>query len=88
MKQKFKEDRPLAGIEAAVKKLLELVNAQEPDLAGRINVAPVNTEFLRAGGLATEYRIAVSAAVDRGLLELHPSGCYMTFTQKGADLFA
>jgi hypothetical protein len=28
------------------------------------------------------------AAVDRGLITLHPSGAYLSFTQAGADLFA
>ncbi len=47
-----------------MKKLLELANAIEPDAAGLIHVAPINTQF-RAGGEYSEYGAAVKAAVER-----------------------
>jgi hypothetical protein len=43
---------------------------------------------LNAGGSVGEYGAAMKAAVDRGLIALHPSGAYLSFTQAGADLFA
>jgi len=85
---KFKEDLPFATPEAAERKLLELANAIEPDHAGRISVAVINTQFRNAGGTSSEYRAAVAAAVAHGWLTLHPSVAYLSFTQAGADLFA
>jgi hypothetical protein len=85
---KFKDDRPLASIEAAERKLLELANAMEADHAGRLPVAVINTQFRDAGGTSEEYRAAVTAAIAHGLLVMHPSGGYLTFTQAGANLFA
>jgi hypothetical protein len=48
----------------------------------------INRQFLEAGGSVAEYKAALRAAVERGLIALHASGAYMTFTQAGADLFA
>lgn len=84
---KFATDRPFANIDAAVRKLLELANAIEPD-AGRIPVGVINQQFLDAGASVTEYGAAIKAAIDRGYLTMHPSGAYVSFTQAGADLFA
>ena len=47
---KFREDRPFAGVDAAVKKLLEIANGLEPDHAGRIHVGAINALFMSAGG--------------------------------------
>jgi hypothetical protein len=85
---KFATDRPLANSDAAVKKLLEIANAMEADHAGRLQIGTINREFLNAGGSVAEYGTAVEAAVDRGFVELHPSGGYLSFTQAGAELFA
>jgi hypothetical protein len=85
---KFKEDRPFATPEAAERKLLDLANAIEADHAGRLPVAVINTQFVGAGGTPEEYRAAVTAAIAHGLLVMHPSGGYLTFTQAGAELFA
>jgi hypothetical protein len=85
---KFKEDRPLASIDAAERKLLELANGIEADHLGRLSVGVVNTQFIDAGGTAEQYRAAVTAAVKHGLLVMHTSGGYLTFTQTGANLFA
>jgi hypothetical protein len=85
---KFAADRLYADIDAAVRKLLELANAIETDASGRIPIGVLNQRFLEAGGNVAEYKGAVTAAIDRGLLTMHPSGGYVTFTQAGADLFA
>jgi hypothetical protein len=85
---KFKDDRSFATPESAERKLLELANAIEPDHAGRISVGVVNMQFREAGGSFEEYRAAVATAVERGMLVVHPSGGYLTFTQAGAELFA
>jgi hypothetical protein len=48
---KFKEDRLFATPESAEQKLLELANAVEPDHAGRLSVAVINTQFVGAASL-------------------------------------
>jgi hypothetical protein len=85
---KFKEERPLANVDVAVKKLLEIANGLEADHAGRIQINAINNQFKEAGGSYSEYVAAVKASVDLGYLTMHPSGGYVTFTQAGADLFA
>jgi hypothetical protein len=85
---KFREDRLFAGVDAAVKKLMEIANGLEPDHAGRIHIGPINKLFMDAGGDPAEYSAAVKAAIDRGYMTMHPSGGYLSFTQAGADLFA
>jgi hypothetical protein len=47
---KFREDRPFADLEAAVKKMLELANGMAADHAGRLSVGILNTQFKDAGG--------------------------------------
>jgi hypothetical protein len=85
---KFAADRPFANLDTAIKKLLDIANAMEADHAGRLHIGTINREFLNAGGSVAEYGAAVSAAVDRGLITLHASGSYLSFTQAGADMFA
>jgi hypothetical protein len=85
---KFTEERPFANVDAAVKKLLEIANGLEADHAGRLQVGDINKRFLSAGGSVQNYVAAVKAAIDRGYIDLHPSGAYVTFTQAGAELFA
>jgi hypothetical protein len=85
---KFKDERPFASVDAAVRKLLEIANGLEADHAGRLQIGAINEQFLKAGASIAEYKAALMAAVERGLIALHPSGAYMTFTQAGADLFA
>jgi hypothetical protein len=84
---KFAEARPLANTDAAVEKLL-IANGLEADHAGRLHVGDINKRFLSAGGLIAEYTAAVKTAIDRGYIDLHPSGAYVTFSQAGAELFA
>jgi hypothetical protein len=85
---KYKVDRPLANVDAAAKKLLEIANGMEADHAGRLPVGANNAQFLSAGGDVHEYVAAVRAAIDLGYITVHPSGAYLSFTQAGADLFA
>ena len=59
---KFREDRPFGGVDAAVKKLLEIAKA------GRIHIGAINALFMTAGGDAPEYSAAVKAAI-----VVHPS---------------
>jgi hypothetical protein len=51
---KYKEERPLANLDAAVKKLLEIANGIEADHAGRLQVGVINAQFLSAGGIGPE----------------------------------
>jgi hypothetical protein len=59
---KFREDRPLANVDAAVRKLLEITNAIEADHAGRVEVGTINRRFRDACGSYEEYSAAVKAA--------------------------
>jgi hypothetical protein len=45
---KFKDERPFASVDAAVKKLLEIANGLEADHAGRLQVGAINEQFLKA----------------------------------------
>jgi hypothetical protein len=85
---KFKQDRPFPTPETAERKLLELANAVEADRAGRLAIEIINRQFRDAGGDYDEYSAAIKGAVAHGLITLHPSGAYLSFTQAGADLFA
>jgi hypothetical protein len=85
---KFKEDRPFPTPESAERKLLELANAVEADHAGRLPIEIINRQFRDAGGSYDEYSAAVKAAIAHGMIRLHPSGAYLSFTQAGAELFA
>ena len=85
---KFKENRPLANLDIAVRKLLEIANGIEADHAGRLQIGTINSQFRKAGGNYEEYGAAVKAAIARGWITMHPSGAYLSFTQEGADLFA
>jgi|ERR1700730_16912297 hypothetical protein len=81
-------DRPLANVDTAVRKLLEIANGIEADHAGRLQIGTINSQFVSAGGTYDEYSAAVKAAIERGYVIMHPSGAYLSFTQEGADLFA
>jgi hypothetical protein len=58
---KFREERPFADGDAAVKKLLEIANGVAADHAGRLSVGIINTQFKDAGGSYPEYSAAVKA---------------------------
>jgi hypothetical protein len=85
---KFRDERPLANLDTAVRKLLEIAHIMQSDHADRLHIGMINQVFLDAGASVPEYTAALTAAIDRGYLTLHPSGAYVTFTQAGADLFA
>jgi len=84
---KLTEERPFASVDAAVRKLLEIANGLEPDRAGRLQIGTINAQFLKAGASVAEYKAALRAAVERGLIALHASGAYLTFTQAGRGPF-
>jgi hypothetical protein len=44
--------------------------------------------LFRDGGSPAEYGAGTKLAIDRGWLEMHRSGTYVTFTPAGAELFA
>jgi hypothetical protein len=56
---KFREDRPLANVDTAVRKLLEIANGIEADHAGRLQIGTINSQFVSAGGTYGEYSVAV-----------------------------
>jgi hypothetical protein len=85
---KFRENRPLANVDVAVRKLLEIANGIEADHAGRVEIGTIDRQFREAGGSYEEYGAAVKAAIAHGWITMHPSGGYLIFTQEGADLFA
>jgi hypothetical protein len=55
---KFKDERPFASVDAAVKKLLEIANGLEADHAGRLQIGMINRQFLEAGASVAEYKAA------------------------------
>jgi hypothetical protein len=56
---KFKDERPFASVDAAVKKLLEIANGLEADHAGRLQIGAINEQFLKAGASVAEYKAAL-----------------------------
>src|SRR4030081_1988505 len=78
LSMKFREERPFADVDAAVKKLLEIANGMTADHAGRLSVEILNTQFKDAGGSYPEYSAAVKAAIDRGYITMHASGGYLS----------
>ena len=55
---------------------------------GRIDVGQVNIVFLREGGEAYEYRAGIALLKRDGLIDMHDSGTFFRFTEKGAQWFA
>jgi hypothetical protein len=85
---KFVAERPLADLDTAVRKLLDIAHIVQADHADRLHIGMINQVFLDTGASVPEYTAALTAAVDREYLTQHPSGAYVTFTQAGTDLFA
>ena len=85
---KFVEPNPFTDPDAAARKLLEIANATEPAQDGRIYIELVNAAFLKAGGMAEQFRAGIQRAVDEGWMVRHKSGTYVKFTDAGAALFA
>jgi hypothetical protein len=84
---KFVSDRRYADPQVAMARFLEIANGLEAD-QGRISIGPINRAMLDDGASVAEYITARDLAVADGLVELHPSGAYVIFTQKGAERFA
>jgi hypothetical protein len=84
----FVEERPYAKPEAAAKRLLEIANATESGAEGGIDVGQVNIVFLREGGRPDEYRAGIERLKADGMIDMHPSGTFFRFTEKGAQRFA
>ena len=86
---KFVEPRPYADPDVAARKLLEIANAHEPYMDGRILIERLNRAMLyQHKATPTEYKAGLDRAIERGWLELHESGTFVRFTQSGKDLFA
>jgi hypothetical protein len=75
---KFTADGPYADPEAAAKRILEIANAIEPAMKGRIYIELVNDPFLfRDGGSAAEYAAGLRLLTARKQLFLHESGTFV-----------
>jgi len=86
---KFSPDRPYSDPEKAARRLLEIANAVEAVLDGRIPIEKINAPFLfRERATPAEYSAGLTLAIERGWLVMHESGTFARFTQAGADLFA
>ena len=86
---KFVEPRPYADPEAAARKIVELANAHEPYMDGRILIERLNGSMLfEFKATPAEYKAGLDRAIAKGWLVLHESGTFVRFTQAGADLFA
>ena len=86
---KFVDTRPFADPEAAARKLVELANAHEPYMDGRILIERLNGPMLfEFKATPAEYKAGLDRAIANGWLVLHESGTFVRFTQAGADLFA
>jgi hypothetical protein len=78
--------RPYADPDAAARKLLEIANAHEPYMDGRMRLNGPMLFELKA--TPAEYKAGLDRAIVNGWLVLHESGTFVRFTQAGADLFA
>ena len=85
---KYVERKPLADLDAAARKLVEIANDVEAVQDGRIYIERVNEPFLAAGGSGEQFRAGIERALALGWLWRHESGTYVKFTDSGAALFA
>jgi hypothetical protein len=67
---KFREERPLANVDTAVRKLLEIANGIGADHAGWLQIGIINSQFVSAGGTYDEYSAAVKVAIERGCADV------------------
>ena len=89
MMNKFVEPRPYADPEAVARKLLEIANAHEPYMDGRILIERLNGPMLfQDNATPAEYKAGLDRAIANGWLLPHESGTFVRFTQAGADLLA
>jgi len=67
---KFSPDRPYSDPEKAARRLLEIANAVEAVLDGRIPIEKINAPFLfRERATPAEYSAGLTLAIERGWLE-------------------
>jgi hypothetical protein len=86
---KFVSARRYADPDVAARKLLEIANAHEPYMDGRILIERINGPMLyQEKATRAEYKAGLDRAIEKGWLVLHESGTFVRFTQAGADLFA
>jgi hypothetical protein len=72
-------DRPYSDPEKAARRILEIANTVEAVQDGRIHVEKISGPFLfRDGGSPAEYGAGMKLAIDRGWLEMHRSGTYVS----------
>ena len=75
MSKRFTADRPYSDLETAARKLLEIANAAEATLDGRIHIEKINAPFLfREHATPAENSAGLKLAIERGWLVLHDSG--------------
>jgi hypothetical protein len=84
---KFISDRRYADPRIAMGRFLEIASILEAD-QGRVPIGPINRTMLDEGTSVNEYIAGRDLAIAEGLIELHPSGAYVIFTEKGAEQFA
>ncbi len=86
---KYVEPRPFADPDVAAKKLLELAHAFEPIQYDRIYIEVLNGPMLfQLKATPAEYKAGLDRAIEKGWLEPHESGTFVTMTQRAKDLFA
>jgi hypothetical protein len=71
----------------AARRLLEIASSMEPDTQGRIFVERLSAIFLNEGGDTYDYRAGVARLTRDGLIEMHETGTFFRFTEKGAETF-
>jgi hypothetical protein len=72
----------------AAKRLLEIASMVETSPEGRVFVERVTAVFLNEGGEPYAYRVGIGLLKRDGLIDMHDSGTYFRFTEKGAQQFA
>ena len=76
------------SVEETANRLLEIATMVETDPEGRIFVERVNAVFLNEGGEAYDYRSGIALLKRDRLIDMHDSGTFFRFTEKGAQRFA
>lgn len=76
------------SVEETANRLIEIATMVETDPEGRIFVERVNAVFLNEGGEAYDYRSGIALLKRDGLIDMHDSGTFFRFTEKGAQRFA
>jgi hypothetical protein len=73
---------------AAAARLLEIASTLEPQPDGRVYVELINGPFLREGGRPDDYRAGIQHLKESGMIDMHRSGAFFHFTEKGASKLA